>query len=279
MNLSNPDQIAKMLATYNAVIRGDHFVYAKKPDGWYHGPDYVNKDALYPHTGLVSELCKQTARRIWDANPNIQVIVGPTVGGVSLSQWTAFWFNTFRSVNHDLSVLFEGTLAVCADEEDVLEDAAITGEELAAGGLETKFSAYGQVVVEMTNGQVSLIKYKEKAGTRRILRRGYDKLAAGGKICAIVEDIVTSGNTVRKTAAAIREAGGEAAGVWAICNRSGGKVTAEIIGVPAFSSLIDLDMPMYPEGSCPICAKLGPKSVRTDLGKGKEFLARKGFAI
>jgi hypothetical protein len=36
-------------------------------------------------------------------------------------------------------------------------------------------------------------------------------------------------------------------------------------------------MEMYKEDECPICKEKGFDSVRTDLGKGKEFLQRKGI--
>ena len=42
-------EIRRIFAARGVVIRRSHFVYAKKADGWYHGPDYVNKDAIYPY--------------------------------------------------------------------------------------------------------------------------------------------------------------------------------------------------------------------------------------
>lgn len=90
--------------------------------------------------------------------------------------------------------------------------------------------------------------------------------------------MINSGLTVAKTRDAVAEAGGEVIGVGCLCNRSGGKVTAESLGVIDLFSLLDLDMQMYPEDECPICKERGLKSVRIDLGKGKEFLARRGLA-
>jgi len=82
---------------------------------------------------------------------------------------------------------------------------------------------------------------------------------------------------VIKTVDAIRAAGGEVIGVGALCNRSGGKVAADTLGVPELFALMNLRMEMFKEEECPLCEKYGPKSVRTDLGKGKEFLARVGL--
>ena len=119
------------------------------------------------------------------------------------------------------------------------------------------------------------IHYFEKTGTRRVIKRGYDKLVKG-KRCLIVEDVINTGKTVMDTVTAVLEAEGIPIGVGALCNRSGGKVTKETLGVPELFSLLDLDMQMFPEETCPICKEKGVESVRTDLGKGKEFLERIG---
>lgn len=226
----SPQRIKEIFAQASAIIPDDHFVYAKKETGWFHGPAYVNKDAIYPYTKYVSDLCRDLAVYFALARP--EVVVGPTVGAVALAQWTAHWSNWGRE--NDTPVL-----AVCADEEDVIEDG-------------------------------------HKVGTRRVINRGYDKFVKG-KRCLIVEDIVNSGLTVVKTIAAVEAAGGEVIGVGALCNRSGGKVTTQSLKVRELFSLLHVSMEMFPEENCPICKEKGRGSVRTDLGKGKEFLARAGI--
>ena len=57
-----------------------------------HAEEYVNKDALYPHTAETSALCRQMAGF---ADPGTQVVAAPAIGGVILSQWVA----------HHLSIL------------------------------------------------------------------------------------------------------------------------------------------------------------------------------
>lgn len=49
---------------------------------------YLNKDAIYPHTRAVSAVCKAMAELFADAN--IEAVVGPSLGGIILSQWTAY---------------------------------------------------------------------------------------------------------------------------------------------------------------------------------------------
>ena len=257
--------INQIFSQAQAIITGDHLVYAKKPDGWYHGYDYVNKDAIYPHVRSLGLLCKDIADHFLDHQ--IEVVVGPTIGAVCLAQWVAHRFLDFQ---HDV-------LAVYADEEDVLEKTELRDDELRKKGHVIDLSAAGAVQIELWEHDLRLrrISFSSKVSTRRVLKRGYDKLVVG-KRCLIVEDVINSGATVAKTIKAVFDAGGIIAGVGCLCNRSGGKVNVATFGITELFSLLDLNMEMFKEEECPICKERGVESVRTDLGKGKEFLARIG---
>lgn len=89
----------------------------------------------------------------------------------------------------------------------------------------------------------------------------------------IIEDVVTTGGSVRKAIHAIRACDGHVAGVIAVVNRGG--VTTEALGVPYFGALCAFDFPTYAataEEPCPLCTANVP--VHTDLGHGAAFLAR-----
>jgi len=73
---------AEILAETGAIITGSHVVYTSGR----HGSAYVNKDAIYPHTERVSELCRLLADAVRAANPD--VVCGPALGGIILAQWT-----------------------------------------------------------------------------------------------------------------------------------------------------------------------------------------------
>jgi len=104
-------------------------------------------------------------------------------------------------------------------------------------------------------------------------RRGYNKLLKDRNV-VVVEDIITTGGSVRKTIEAARRAGGSVTGVYAFCNRGG--VAAAQLGIPYLYSLVDVQMDAFDEGSCPLCAQGVP--INTEVGKGKDFLARKSAA-
>lgn len=208
IKMTAPEHL-KILKEIDAVITGSHFVYASGR----HGSAYINKDALYVHADITSNFCKEMAKRFEDLD--IDVVAGPAIGGVILSQWVAFHLAKLKG-RQILSVYSEKT-----------ED----------GG--------------------------------RTFKRGYGKLLSGKKLL-IVEDILTTGGSIKKVVEAARALNGDVVGCIAICNR--GKVTVkEIGGVPRFESLVDIEFDSWEEKECPLCKKGVP--VNTDVGKGREFLA------
>jgi orotate phosphoribosyltransferase len=80
--MSAASRAAEILAEAGAVITGSHVVYTSGR----HGSAYVNKDAVYPHTERVAELCGLLADATRKTRP--EVVCGPALGGIILSQWT-----------------------------------------------------------------------------------------------------------------------------------------------------------------------------------------------
>src|SRR3990167_10982176 len=76
-------RILELLAEVGAVITDSHIVYTSGK----HGSAYVNKDAVYPHTKEISGLCHALAEHF--LRSGVEVVVGPALGGIILSQWTA----------------------------------------------------------------------------------------------------------------------------------------------------------------------------------------------
>lgn len=103
-----------------------------------------------------------------------------------------------------------------------------------------------------------------------IIRRGYDEFVTDRRVL-LVEDIITSGSSVRETADAIRRVGGEVIGVSAICNR--GDSTAETLGVPKLISLVEMNLGTWSADECPLCQQHVP--IDTGVGHGLEFLEKR----
>jgi len=244
MNLYN---YLQLLAQAGAILTG-HFVYTSGK----HGSAYVNKDRVYTDTALVSLICQNLADHFGRNLP--QVVVGPAVGGVILSQWTAFHLNA--SIGGVVGVYAERA------ERSYLK----VGEGADPGGFDLHGFMGNICGHQVIAGEELVVKEN-----RFVIKRGYDKLVNHKRVL-VVEDVITTGGTVKKVVQAVRECRGEVIGVGAMCNR--GQVSAENLDVPALHSVVDVPLEAWPESECPLCAEGAP--VNTDVGKGREFLARRG---
>ena len=85
---SNKEDSAKetlmILKECHAILENDHFVYVSG----HHGSGWINKDAIYPDTRRIMKLCTLLAEALADIDAD--VICGPAIGGLIVSQWTAY---------------------------------------------------------------------------------------------------------------------------------------------------------------------------------------------
>jgi len=117
------DDVVKILKEAGAILEG-HFIGVSGR----HLSLYVNKDAWLPRTDLVSKVCKMLAEKNKDTA--IDIVVGPAVGGIPLSQWTAHHLSEIVGKNI-LSVFTEKT----ADGEQVFKrgyDVLVKGKNVLA---------------------------------------------------------------------------------------------------------------------------------------------------
>ncbi|MCO1601200.1 orotate phosphoribosyltransferase [Desulfosporosinus nitroreducens] len=81
------------------------------------------------------------------------------------------------------------------------------------------------------------------------LRRGFT--ISPGERVLVVEDVITTGGSVREVLTVVQEFGATALGVGVLVDRSGGKVD---FGLPQ-SSIIQLSIQAYEAQDCPLCAQ------------------------
>jgi len=192
-------------------ITDSHIIYTSGK----HGEAYLNKDAIYPHTKEISAICLEIATRFKDEG--IEVVAAPALGGIILSQWTAY---------HLTQLIDKEVIGV----------------------------------------------YTEKTPDKnQIFTRGYDKLIKGKKVL-IVEDITTTGGSVKKVIESVRIAGGEVMAVCVLVNRDPQNINSESIGAP-FYSLAEVKMQSWEEQNCPLCKKRVPINIA--VGKGREYLEKR----
>ncbi len=97
--------------------------------------------------------------------------------------------------------------------------------------------------------------FAERQSGELTLRRGFS--IEKGERVLVVEDIITTGKSIKETMAVVRNAGGTVVSAGSLIDRSGG--TADL-GVP-YRSLATLAVPTYKPDACPLC-KAGSKPVK-----------------
>lgn len=95
------------------------------------------------------------------------------------------------------------------------------------------------------------------------LRRGF--AIEPGQRVLVVEDVVTTGGSVREVIDIVKDAGGKVVGVGVVVDRTGGKID---FGVP-IKSVISLDVESWNAEECPICKAGNPAPVK--LGSRKKI--------
>jgi len=211
------DKVIKILKDIGAIITNDHFVYTSGK----HGSVYIRKDRLYPYTIKTSEVCAMIAKNV--KNKNIEVVVGPALGAIVLSQWTAYHLSKLTG-KEVLSVFSEKSY----DDEKIFD-------------------------------------------REQMLKRGYDQLVKKKRVL-IIEDLTTTGASVKKVVDQVKNVGGNLVGVYVLVNRNPKEVNSEFMKAP-FMSLAVLEADAYDEKNCPLCKKGIP--INTEVGHGKEYLNKK----
>lgn len=207
------NEVIEILKKVGAVITNSHFVYTSGK----HGEVYINKDAVYPHTTETSRIGTLFAEKYKDSD--IDVVAAPALGGIILSQWTAYHLTRLK-------------------------------------------------------GKEVLGVYTEKTPEKnQIFTRGYDTHVKGKKVL-VIEDLTTTGGSVRKVVDSVKSAGGDVVAVCVMVNRDPENVNSEVVGAP-FSALGVLKAVAYDEIACPLC-KSGVQ-INTDVGHGKKYLQEKGL--
>ena len=202
------EEVVDILHKTGAVVKNSHFVYISGK----HAPIYVNKDYIFPHTSYISRIGEIIAEKYKDSS--VEVVAGPSMGGIILSQWTAFHLSRLK-------------------------------------------------------GKEVLSVYTEKQPDKnQIFTRGYNQFVKNKKVL-VVEDIVTTGGSIKKVINSVHTEGGEVIAACSIVNKDPVHINVEFIGVP-FDYLTIVGVDIYEEKDCPLCKDKIP--INTMLGHGKKFL-------
>jgi orotate phosphoribosyltransferase len=137
----------------------------------------------------------------------------------------------------------------------------------------------GIILSTWTAHHLTLLQNKEVLGVYteknvdkdQVFTRGYDTYVKNKNVL-IVEDLTTTGGSVKKVVETVQHAGGNVVQVCVMVNKDPNKVNSEMMGVP-FSSLAELKVTTYTAEKCPLCKDGVP--INTSVGHGKKFLDSK----
>lgn len=98
--------------------------------------------------------------------------------------------------------------------------------------------------------------FAERENGKMTLRRGFE--VTPGMNCLIVEDVVTTGGSVKEVIEIVKAAGGNVVGVGSIVDRTAGKID---FGVD-FKAVISLDVESWEASDCPLCKAGAPAPIK-----------------
>ena len=104
--------------------------------------------------------------------------------------------------------------------------------------------------------------FTERENGKMTVRRGFT-LHEGERVL-IVEDIVTTGGSIREVIDVVKEHGGIPVAVSMLVDRSGGKAT---FGDVPSTALLHMDVQTYQPDECPLCKQGIPMTKRGRTGK------------
>lgn len=141
----------------------------------------------------------------------------------------------------------------------------------------------GIILAQWTAYHASKIKRREIFGiytektpeSGQIFTRGYDKLVSGKKVL-VVEDLTSTGGSVKKVIDSVKAAGGTVAGVAVMANRNPEEVTEKYFGVP-FLPLANFKVEAWPEADCPLCKRGVP--INATAGHGRQYMEKKNAKV
>ena len=155
---------------------------------------------------------------------------------------------------------------------NVLQHPEYTAQLCAAMAEKFKDANIETVVGPVTGGILLAHETGKSLGTRAIFtervdgkmtfRRGFS-LREGERVL-IVEDIVTTGGSIKEVIEVVKEAGAVPVAVSMLVDRSGGK--ANFGDVPS-TALLTMEVETYTPENCPLCAKGIPMTKRGRTGK------------
>ncbi|MFA5080026.1 MAG: phosphoribosyltransferase family protein [Candidatus Paceibacterota bacterium] len=149
-------------------------------------------------------------------------------------------------------------------EKFVDKDVQVVVAPVIGGVILSQWIAYH--LTELMGKEVlSVYAEKVKNGDAFIIRRDYDELVTDKNVL-VVDDVITTGGSIKKVMKAVRHIGGNVIGLGVLFNR-GGITLQDFADVPELFALVNVKLDVWGKEECPLCAQNIP--INTNVGKGK----------
>jgi orotate phosphoribosyltransferase len=217
------------------ALKEGHFVLNSRR----HARHYVAKDELGKRPWFDQFLAREMAGLVFKAcNSTVTRLVAPAVGGVGLVKLVSLELRSLYGIE---------ALALYAEENKV------------------PFELDGNSFIKVNGDYVKVSPAMSLFYTDRslVLKRGFDKDVVGQNVI-VIDDILTTGDSVKRTVDAVKRSKGTIVAGVVLWNR--GQVLAEEADVPLLFSAITHNLESFDPDDCPLCKAGVP--VNTDYGHG-----------
>jgi len=123
---------------------------------------------------------------------------------------------------------------------------------------------------KLKNKEILSVYTEKTEGNNQIFTRGYGQFVKGKNVL-VVEDIVTTGGSVKKVIDSVHREGGKVLAACSIVNKDPEHINPAFMGVP-YEYLTIIGVDVYDEKDCPLCKKGVP--INTTVGHGRVYLEK-----
>lgn len=207
-----------------------------------HSSEYMQCQRVMQFPRLGNLLADLLIEKVFSEGMEPEVVVGPALGAIHWELYNAQALERYLARNKKSSFCTDDT-AGSAEELDKITDKK--SSEIEKNLVKAIFAEKVESAVDPTGFAI---------------RRGIE-LEPGQKVL-VVEDVTTTGGSVRKVVELVRSLGANPVAIGAVVDRSGGSARFDV----PFINLLQLNLETYEPDNCPLC-KSGSKAVKPGSGK------------
>lgn len=211
-----------------------------------HSSEYMQCQRVMQYPRLGNLLADLLIEKVFSEGIEPEVVVGPALGAIHWELYNAQALERYQTrvnKNKDSSFPCLNDTAGSADQLDRITECS--SNEIEKNLVKAIFAEKVETSVDPTGFAI---------------RRGIE-LEPGQKVL-VVEDVTTTGGSVRSVVEMVRALGANPVAIGAVVDRSGGKAKFDV----PFINLLQLNLETYDPDNCPLCQS-GSEAIKPGSGK------------